>query len=423
MKKKAQIFIVIILVIISLESSMFAVYDFYQWTDTEDTITVSNGKKDNDVSFEKRSSILNGENLEETNQLDLKCESCILIEQTTGQILYTKNSHEKLHPASVTKIMSILLIMEQIDSGKLKYEDKIPCSSNAANMGGSQIWLDTKETLSVEEMLKAICIVSANDCVVALAEHIAGSEEAFVQLMNEKAKELKMNDTVFKNCHGLDEDGHETSAYDIAIMSRELLTNHPEITNYTTTVIDSLREGKSQLVNTNKLLRNYQGCTGLKTGSTSLALFNLSASATRDGLSLIAVVMKSPTSKERFNDAEKILNYGFANYSFVKFAKKNEKIKSIRVLKGIDDCIDVYFKNDEGVLIPKGQEQNISQEISIQENVEAPVYKGEKLGEVTYSLNNEVIGKIDIVANNDISKIGIFTMSSKILEIWVKLFR
>ena len=423
MRKKAQIFIVIILVIISLESSMFAFYNSYQWTDAEDTITVSNGKKDNDVSFEKRSSILNGENLEESNQLDLKCESCILIEQTTGQILYTKNSHEKLRPASVTKVMSILLIMEQIDSGKLKYEDKIPCSSNAANMGGSQIWLDTKETLSVEEMLKAICIVSANDCVVALAEHIAGSEEAFVQMMNEKAKELKMNDTVFKNCHGLDEDGHETSAYDIAIMSRELLTNHPEITNYTTTVIDSLREGKSQLVNTNKLLRNYQGCTGLKTGSTSLALFNLSASATRDGLSLIAVVMKSPTSKERFNDAEKILNYGFANYSFVKFAKKNEKIKSIRVLKGIDDYIDVYFKNDEGVLIPKGQEQNISQEISIQENVEAPVYKGEKLGEVTYSLNNEVIGKIDIVTNNDISKIGIFTMSSKILEVWVKLFR
>ena len=234
------------------------------------------------------------------NHLNLQSGSAILIEQTTGQVLYGYNVHEQLRPASVTKIMSILLIMEQIQLGKIDYTTKISCSSNAASMGGSQIWLDTSETLSVNEMLKAICVVSANDCVMAMAEHIAGTEEGFVQLMNTKAKELGMNDTTFKNCHGLDEDGHVTSAYDIALMSKELLNKYPEITKYTTIYMDSLRDGKSSLVNTNKLVRTYNGCTGLKTGSTSQALFNLSATATRDGLSLIAVIMKGPTSVIRF---------------------------------------------------------------------------------------------------------------------------
>lgn len=199
------------------------------------------------------------------NSLDLESGAAILIEQNSGQILYEHNIHEQLRPASVTKIMSILLIMEQIDSGKLSYSDKISCSENATSMGGSQIWLDTAEQLTVDEMLKAICVVSANDCVVALAEHIAGTEDTFVSMMNNKAKELGMNDTIFKNCHGLDEDGHVTSAYDIALMSRELLLNHPDIIKYTTIYMDSLRDGKSQLVNTNKLIRTYNGATGLKT--------------------------------------------------------------------------------------------------------------------------------------------------------------
>lgn len=221
----------------------------------------------------------------ENDSLNLTSESCILIEQNSGNILYGKNIHEQLRPASVTKVMTILLIMEALDSGRISLTDRIPCSENASKMGGSQIWLDVKEQLTVDEMLKAICVVSANDCTVAMAEYLAGSEEAFVKQMNEKAKTLGMKDTVFKNCHGIDEDGHVTSSYDIALMSRELLRNHPEITKYTTIWMDTLRDGKSQLVNTNKLVRNYSGATGLKTGSTSLALYNLSASATRNGLS------------------------------------------------------------------------------------------------------------------------------------------
>ena len=216
--------------------------------------------------------------------------------------------HESLRPASVTKVMSILLIMESLDSGQIKLEDKVPCSENARSMGGSQIWLNETETLTVNEMLKAMCVVSANDCTVAMAEFLAGSQEAFVEKMNTRAKELGMNDTCFKNCHGIDEDGHITSSYDIALMSRELLTKHPSIKNYTTIWMDSLRDGKSQLVNTNKLIRNYQGATGLKTGSTSLALYNLSASATRNGLSLIAVIMKAPSTKVRFAEAQKLLD-------------------------------------------------------------------------------------------------------------------
>lgn len=225
-----------------------------------------------------------------TNSLNLESKSACLIEQSTGLVIYDHNMHEQLRPASVTKIMSLLLIMEAIDSGKISLTDKVPCTEDAAAMGGSQIWLDVRETLTVDEMLKAICIVSANDCVVAMANYLEGSQEAFVTKMNEKAKELGMNDTCFKNCHGIDEDGHLTSAYDIAIMSRELLVKHPSITNYTTIYMDSLRDGKSSLVNTNKLVRNYNGCTGLKTGSTSLALYNLSASATRDGLSLLQLL-------------------------------------------------------------------------------------------------------------------------------------
>ena len=227
--------------------------------------------------------------------------------------------HESLRPASVTKVMSILLIMESLDSGQIKLEDKVPCSENARSMGGSQIWLNETEILTVNEMLKAMCVVSANDCTVAMAEFLAGSQEAFVEKMNTRAKELGMNDTCFKNCHGIDEDGHVTSSYDIALMSRELLTKHPSIKNYTTIWMDSLRDGKSQLVNTNKLIRNYQGATGLKTGSTSLALYNLSASATRNGLSLIAVIMKAPSTKVRFAEAQKLLDYGFSNYTYKKY--------------------------------------------------------------------------------------------------------
>ena len=328
----------------------------------------------------------------ENDKLNLESESAILIEQSTGQILYEHNSHEKLRPASVTKVMSILLIMEQIDSGKLSYSDSISCSENASSMGGSQIWLDPKETLTVDEMLKAICVVSANDCVVAMAEHIAGSEEAFVQMMNDKAKELGMNDTTFKNCHGIDEDGHVTSAYDIALMSRELLSKHPDIKKYTTIWMDSLRDGKSQLVNTNKLIRTYKGATGLKTGSTSLALYNLSASATRDNLSLIAVIMKAPTTKTRFAEAKKLLDYGFNNFTFKTFGKKGDVIQFVPINRGVQRGINIK--------------------------------KGDVIGKVSFSADDgKEIFSVNLVSDSDVNKLNLFTMSKRVIYSWINLLR
>ena len=220
-----------------------------------------------------------------------------------------------------------------------------------------------------------------------MAEFLAGSQESFVQMMNDKAKELGMNDTTFKNCHGLDEDGHVTSSYDISLMSRELLSKHPQITNYTTIWMDSLRDGKSQLANTNKLIRTYKGATGLKTGSTGLALYNLSASATRDGLSLIAVIMKAPSSKVRFAEAEKLLDYGFNNFIYKEFAKKDDILDTISINKGVSPTVDVVFENNAGIIIKKGDDKNIEQTITIDENILAPVQKGQKLGTATYSIN------------------------------------
>ena len=357
------------------------------------------------------------------NFLDLSCESAILISQDTGEVLYEHNAHEKLRPASVTKVMTILLIMEEIDSGRLSYSDKISCSEKASSMGGSQIWLDTREELTVDEMLKAICVVSANDCTVAMAEHIAGSEEMFVNRMNERAKELGMNDTTFKNCHGIDEDGHETSSYDIALMSRELLRNHPSITKYTIIGMDSLRDGKSELVNTNKLIRNYQGATGLKTGSTSLALFNLSASATRDDLSLIAVIMRAPSTKERFSCARKLLDYGFSTFKYKKFAEKDVEVMNVPINKGVVSEVSVKYADTSGKIMNKKSEGNVEQEIIINDNVSAPIEAGQVLGKVEFRVDGEAVASVDLVAENDVAKLNIFTMGKRILKKWFYLFR
>ena len=368
--------------------SIFA-YSNYIWSSSLDSV-YTNSTEENSVD----------------NSLNLESGAAVLIEQNSGKVLYEKNMHEQLRPASVTKVMTILLIMEAIDSGKINYDTQIPCSENASSMGGSQIWLDTIETLSVNDMLKAICVVSANDCTVAMAEYLEGSQEAFVQKMNEKAKELGMNDTCFKNCHGIDEDGHITSAYDIALMSKELLSKHPDITKYTTIYMDSLRDGKSELVNTNKLIRTYNGITGLKTGSTSLALYNLSASATRDDLSLIAVIMKAPTTKLRFAEAQKLLDYGFSNYSYIKLGDNGDTVKSVPISKGIEANINATVENTSGVLISKGKEKQIEQNIFVQDNLSAPVYKGQKVGEITYTLNGETLDIIDLVASSDVESIG-----------------
>ena len=357
------------------------------------------------------------------NPLNLTCGGAILIEQNTGRVLYDYNMHEKLRPASVTKVMTILLIMEAIDSGRISLTDKVPCSENASSMGGSQIWLDTTEELTVDEMLKAICVVSANDCTVAMAEYLEGSEQAFVEKMNQRAKELGMNDTTFKNCHGIDEDGHVTSAYDIAIMSRELLKNHAQITNYTTIYMDSLRGGKSELVNTNKLVRNYEGCTGLKTGSTSVALFNLSASATRNGLSLIAVIMRGETSAIRFAEARQLLDYGFNNYQYKELGKANDVVGLANIEKGLESSIEAVVNKDVGVVIKKSNDINITQNVEIFNNISAPVTKGQKVGELTFTLDGNEIAKVDLVADRDVPKYSLFTMTKRVFEDCFTLLR
>ena len=357
------------------------------------------------------------------NPLALDCGAACLIEQSSGLIIYDYNMHEKLRPASVTKIMSLLLIMEALDSGKIQLTDKIPCTEDAAKMGGSQIWLDVRETLTVEEMLKAICVVSANDCVVAMADHLEGSQDAFVKKMNQKAQELGMNDTTFKNCHGIDEDGHLTSAYDIAIMSRELLINHPSITKYTTIWMDSLRDGKSSLVNTNKLVRNYSGCTGLKTGSTSIALYNLSASATRDNLSLIAVVLKAPTPAIRFSNAQKLLDYGFSNYSVTSFGKKGDIIKSVEVKKGTISSINAILENDAQVLTPKSSTSDITQEIKLDDTFNAPILEGQKLGEVDFSINGNFVSTVNLIASTSSDKLKFSSITRFVLNKWINMLR
>ena len=358
-----------------------------------------------------------------TNSLNLESGAAILIEQKTGQVLYEHNVHEKLRSASVTKVMSLLLIMEALDSGQIALTDKVPCTEDAAGMGGSQIWLEVGEELTVDEMLKAICVVSANDCTVAMADYLCGSQEAFVDKMNARAKELGMNDTTFKNCHGIDEDGHVTSAYDIALMSKELLNNHPTILNYTTIWMDTLRNGESELVNTNKLIRNYKGATGLKTGSTSVALYNLSASATRDGLSLIAVIMKAPTTKIRFSEAQKLLDYGFSNYQYKELASKGTILKEASVTKGVNTSVNLVTESNVGVLLKKGEDKNIEQTVNIEENIVAPISAGQKVGEIIYTLNGKEVGKTNVVAETTVEKKTFFNITSYVYQNWFSMFR
>ena len=358
------------------------------------------------------------------NPLNLTSGGAILIEQNSGDILYNYKMHEKLRPASVTKVMTLLLIMEALDSNQISLTDKVPCTEDAAKMGGSQIWLDVREELTVDEMLKAICVVSANDCTVAMADYLAGSQEAFVEKMNKRAKELGMNDTTFKNCHGIDEDGHLTSPYDIAIMSRELLTKHKKIMDYTTIYMDSLRDGKSQLVNTNKLIRNYSGATGLKTGSTSIALFNLSASATRDGLSLIAVIMKAETSKVRFSEASKLLNYGFGNYQYKSLAQKGASVGMCQINKGVKKEVCACYSADYGIVLNKKDANDITESIEIYNNIYAPITENQQIGEAVYkNKSGEIISKIPLTASESVEKYGFRGMAKSLYKDWFTLMR
>ena len=290
-------------------------------------------------------------------------------------------------------------------------------------MGGSQIWLDQTEELTVHEMLKAICVVSANDCTVAMAEFLSGSEEAFVEKMNARAKELGMNDTTYKNSHGIDEEGHLTSAYDIAILSRELSKNHPKIHEYTKIWMDTLRDGKSQLVNTNKLVRFYSGCTGLKTGSTSLAGFNLSATATRNDLKLIAVVMKGENSQKRFDDAKTLLDYGFANYSSKQLCKRGDILTKISIEKAKKKEAEIIIGEDKYALVGKGSGNEILTATIMQEKISAPLEYNDKVGEIVYKLNDEEIARVSLMTNEKIDRKNVIDFNNEIVDLWFTLGR
>lgn len=343
---------------------------------------------------------------EGNTDLGLNAKSAILMEESTGNILYESNPDERLPIASVTKVMTMLLIMEAVDSGKISLDDMVTVSENAMSYGGSTMFLETGEQLTVNDMLKGIAVASANDGCVAMAEHLAGSESAFVDMMNERAKELGMENTNFMNTNGLDEDDHYSSARDVAIMSRELM-KHETIFNYTSIWMDTLRGGKFQLANTNKLIRFYDGANGLKTGSTSKALCCLSAAAKRNDMQLIAVVLGAPTSAERFASAKSLLDYGFANYAVNTQITAGDEVQKIAVEKGVDKEVDVVAGDSCSTLVKKGQEDNITKEIKIDETITAPIEAGQKIGTMTISRDGEVIADIDLNASSAVEKKGI----------------
>ncbi|WRS26522.1 D-alanyl-D-alanine carboxypeptidase family protein [Oscillospiraceae bacterium MB08-C2-2] len=336
----------------------------------------------------------------------LPAKSAILLHQDTGQVLFEKNADEQLPPASITKVMTLLLVMEAIESKKISLNDMVETSEHANSMGGSQIWLKVGEKMSVDELLKAICISSANDASVALAEHVAGSEDAFVDLMNQRAAELKMDNTHFLNCSGLDEQGHLTTARDIAIMSRELM-NHPLITQYSTIWMDELRGGETQLVNTNKLVRFYKGATGLKTGTTNGAGSCLSATATREGLSLVAVVMGSALSDERFASARGLLDYGFANFTTVAPPPVDDQLVPVKVLRGVNGQVSVQYSPPKPILVDKLKKDSITQEVTLVSDVEAPIEKGQTLGKVEVMVDGTVVGEYLLMAGEAVDRMTI----------------
>ena len=341
-------------------------------------------------------------------QIKIDAKAAVLMDASTGKVLFSKNEHERLYPASVTKIMPLLLVMEAIDSGKLSLQDKITASASAAGKGGSQIWLKEGEQMTVDELLKAAVISSANDACTALSERIAGSEEGIVKMMNDRAKELGMKETNFVNCTGLDDDTteHLTSAYDIALMSKQLL-NHERILNYTTVWMESLRDGATQLVNTNKLVRFYKGTTGLKTGTTTKAGHCISASAQRNGLHLIAVVMGSSSGTERFESAKAMLNWGFANYETVTPSLDMSLITDVQIIKGIEDSVKPTIEPIKSLTLESGQKGKIQTEIDLATDVEAPVEKGQILGKVKFTIDGKSIAEYNLIAENAVRRLKI----------------
>ena len=351
-------------------------------------------------------------------ELELSGKSACLMDVSTGTVLYEKNSHEKLAPASVTKVMTMLLIMEAIDSGKIKWDDTVTASEAAAAKGGSQIYLKVGETMSVSHMVKSIAVSSANDAACAMAEHLAGSESAFVDMMNARAKELGMNDTHFVNCTGLDDDenakDHLTSAYDIALMSRELLKNHPDIKKFTTIWMDTVRDGAFGLSNTNKMVRFYSGCTGLKTGFTSGAGYCLSASAEREGLELIAVVMGCDTSANRFAACKSMLDYGFANFALVQPELPADS--KVPVKLGVSDFASAVPAQETKLLIDKAQRGSVTTEVTLEESVTAPVSQGQRLGTLRVKAGEQVLAEVPMVARDPVPRLSYGQVIIRVLK-------
>ena len=353
-------------------------------------------------------------------ELPVQAEAALLMEKETGQVLYAKNEHQAMEPASVTKVMTLLLVMEAIDSGTLSYDDAVTVSAYAASMGGSQIFLSEGESITVEDLLKGVCVSSGNDAAVALAEKTAGGTELFVERMNNRARELGMQDTHFVNCTGLPAEGHVTSAWDIAVMSRELIVNHPDIRRFTTIWMDTLRDGQFQLSNTNKLIRFYEGATGLKTGSTDSARYCISATAEREGMELIAVVMKGETadkrnadakalkgttSAQRFEDAKTLLNYGFSTYGLV-HASPEEPLPPVPVQLGAQGTVQPRVDPAEGLLLAeKSRLQGLEQTVTLPESAEAPVRQGDVLGTLTVTQNGETVLEVPIRAAETVEKL------------------
>ena len=356
---------------------------------------------------------------EGNDPLSVSSKSAILMDVGSGQILYEKNAHDKLPPASVTKVMTMLLICEALDSGKITLDDSVQISENAASMGGSQIFLEAGEVQKVDTLLKGIAVASANDGCVAMAEYVAGSVESFVDMMNAKAKELNMKDTNFVNTNGLPVENHYTSAHDIALMSRELL-KHDVISKYLTTWMDQVVVGKKQttvgLANTNKLIKHYQGATGVKTGFSQQAKYCLSASAKRGDTHLIAVTLGAETSPERFKDATSLLNFGFANYESVKLCSKNDNIATLTLDKADEQKINLVAKEDLSVLIKKGGNKDFTRKVKVNENPIIPIKKGTSLGYVEIYQGKTLVGKVDLVNTKDIQKASYLKMLQRVID-------
>ena len=348
-------------------------------------------------------------------ELAVEAEACLLMEKTTGEVLYAVNEHEPLEPASVTKIMTILLVMEAIDSGQLQYGDVVTASAHACSMGGSQIWLKENEQMTVEDMLKAVCVASANDCSVALAEHLAGSEAAFVERMNQRAAELGMEDTVFMNPTGLPAEGHVTSAYDIALMSRELILNHPDVRRFTTIWMDTLRNGEFGLSNTNKLIHSYEGATGLKTGSTDGALYCLSATAERDGMELIAVILKAPTSAQRFAGAQALLNYGFASYGLAEIQTPGD-LAPIPVRLGAEKAVTARLEGETALLAEKEKLGTLETELTMETELSAPVAEGQEVGRLSVTSGGETLAEFPLVADRAVARLTYWQLLQRCMQ-------